>query len=233
MQQVTKSLVLCLLFCASVAAQSTSFRAKVIGVVDGDTITVMLPSGAQQIIRLQGIDAPELDQENGQEAKAFLLTMLLNRKVLIDSNKRDRYGRLVGKVFLNNQDICLALIEQGFAWHFKKYESEQSDSDRTTYAASETKARQVSRGLWSGASPVPPWVYRQTPKTQESATVQERTFTRPRTGSLVVPPSSQQYGHGSSPSSESMPSRPVQVRAHDRSDGTHVRAHTRAAPRRN
>ncbi len=80
------------------------------------------------------------------------------------SNERDRYGRIVGKVLLDGIDACLdACLEQvkaGFAWHYKKYQHEQSLEDQRLYAEAETKARNERLGLWRENNPNPPWDYR-------------------------------------------------------------------------
>ncbi|MFZ5541723.1 MAG: thermonuclease family protein [Pseudomonadota bacterium] len=52
------------------------------------------------------------------------------------------------------------MLRNGFAWHFKRYESEQEPRERLTYADAERKAKQAQRGLWSDRAPVAPWDYR-------------------------------------------------------------------------
>ena len=76
------------------------------------------------------------------------------------THKVDRYGREVGKVLHDGQDVCLAQVKKGLAWHYKAYEGEQSESDRNAYAAAEDAARAGKVGLWADARPVPPWDYR-------------------------------------------------------------------------
>jgi len=80
--------------------------------------------------------------------------------VVVDWVKRDRYGRIVGKVLLDSQDMNLRQIEGGLAWHYKKYAGEQSDVDRRLYADAETDARNAGQGLWREPSPIPPWEWR-------------------------------------------------------------------------
>ncbi len=76
------------------------------------------------------------------------------------SNERDRYGRIVGKVLLDGIDVCLEQVKAGFAWHFKKYQHEQSLEDRRLYADAENQARNNGLGLWRENNPNPPWEYR-------------------------------------------------------------------------
>lgn len=133
---------------------------QVVGVADGDTITVTDGTPERFVVRLAGIDAPEKEQPFGAEAKANLTTLTLNKAVIVDWHKRDRYGRLVGKVTVDGIDISLEQIRAGLAWHYKDYQSEQLVADRHTYAQEEWSARQSQRGLWRATEPNPPWEWR-------------------------------------------------------------------------
>lgn len=153
-------------------AYSESLQGKVVGVHDGDTITLLDNNDTQYRIRLAGIDAPELSQPFGKASKDHLSTLIFGKTVSVEYSKRDKYGRIVGKIVLDKQDICLEQIRSGLAWHYKKYENEQSPEDRVTYAAAEEKARSQKTGLWQDPNPVPPWDYRKNRKyhrTQEKS----------------------------------------------------------------
>jgi len=93
----------------------------------------------QHRIRLSGIDAPERRQDFGNVSRQILADAVFQRRVVVEYDKTDRYGRLVSKVLLNGQDECL---------------------DRQAYAAAETEARAARRGLWRDGEPVPPWEWR-------------------------------------------------------------------------
>jgi endonuclease YncB( thermonuclease family) len=92
--------------------------------------------------------------------------------VVVSWHKRDRYGRLVGRVGLaapgacgrpdcpRIEDVGLALVESGLAWHYRQYQNEQSAEERSRYALAEQEARARREGLWGDARPVPPWEYR-------------------------------------------------------------------------
>src|SRR5688572_8021279 len=86
--------------------------------------------------------------------------MLFNKEVTVDYDKRDRHGRIVGKVLLEGNDVCIRQIEDGLAWHFKKYEDEQPAVDRVRYSRAESDARARRVGLWRDPHPVPPWEFR-------------------------------------------------------------------------
>lgn len=144
------------------AAIAESIHGRVVGVADGDTLTVLeYAAGMQQHkVRLDGIDAPEKAQPFGERSKQSLSDLAYNRRVEIQSHKRDRYGRVVGKVILDGVDINLIQISRGLAWHYTAYAQEQTPTDRVRYAETEAVARNEKRGLWRDADPVPPWEWR-------------------------------------------------------------------------
>jgi endonuclease YncB( thermonuclease family) len=83
------------------------FQGRVVGVQDGDTITVLDSSNANHRIRLQGIDAPEKGQAFGTRSHQNLSQLAFDRFVTIEWSKHDRYPRIVGKVTLDGRDVCL------------------------------------------------------------------------------------------------------------------------------
>ncbi len=135
---------------------------RVIRVADGDTVTVLDHWKTQHKVRLQGIDAPERGQPYGKASGKHLSGLVAGRFVVVEYEKRDRYKRIVGKVLLSGEDVNLRQIEAGLAWHYKKYEMEQSAEDRALYAAAEVEAREAKRGLWVEPEPEPvaPWEWR-------------------------------------------------------------------------
>lgn len=125
-----------------------------------DTITVLDAQNTQHKIRLQGIDAPEKAQPFGNKSKQSLHEMVHGKQVLVDYQKKDKYGRVVGKVLLNSVDVCLEQVKRGMAWHYKQFANEQSKTDQEGYAQAELTAQAQSIGLWKEKSPTPPWVFR-------------------------------------------------------------------------
>lgn len=123
-------------------------------------MTVLVAGRTRQVVRLAGIDAPEKAQPYGDRAKRHLSDLVFGAEVVVEYEKRDRYGRIVGKVIRDGRDASLAQIESGYAWHFKRYAAEQSPDDRATYARAEEAAHHAGRGLWAGQSPTPPWEWR-------------------------------------------------------------------------
>jgi endonuclease YncB( thermonuclease family) len=152
-----------LLFLA-VNLNATTLQGKVVHVADGDTITVLDANNTQHKIRLQSIDAPEKAQAFGQRSKQSLLQLIHSKQVSVEYQKKDKYGRTLGKVMLSGTDVCLEQIKLGMAWHYKQYESEQLKEDREIYAQAELSARANSVGLWKDKQPSPPWEYRKQQK---------------------------------------------------------------------
>ena len=151
------------------AVQAETFIARVVGVADGDSITVLDANLEQHKVRLQGIDAPEQAQPFGQRSKQNLSRLVFDKDVRVEWSKRDRYGRKIGKVWVQPVDCrtCAMTLDAGhqqitvgLAWWYRKYAGEQSPEDRGAYEFSEQEARAKGVGLWSHPDPVPPWEWR-------------------------------------------------------------------------
>jgi len=142
------------------SAIAAEWQGTVVGVADGDTLTLLDSSKTQHRIRLDGIDAPERTQPYGQRARQSLAALAHGRAARADCPKIDRYGRAVCRVIVDGVDVGLEQIRRGYAWHYVKYAPEQRASDREQYARAESHARLAHAGLWSFREPVPPWDYR-------------------------------------------------------------------------
>lgn len=142
------------------AAHADELTGRVVGVLDGDTINVIDKNNHQYRIRFAGIDAPEKSQAFGQVSKKSLSDLVYDKFVTVQYNESDRYGRIIGKVIYDEQDINLEQVRRGLAWHYKQYQAKQSSSDREQYANAEMSARKNQKGLWQDANPTPPWDYR-------------------------------------------------------------------------
>ena len=134
----------------------------IVGVADGDTLTLLDANKTQHRIRIDGIDAPERTQPYGERAKQSLAALAHGRAASLDCPKIDRYGRAVCRVYIDGIDVGLEQIRRGLAWHYVRYAHEQRETDRNAYAAAERHARSAQSGLWSFHDPIPPWNYRRT-----------------------------------------------------------------------
>ena len=128
-----------------------------VGVSDGDTITVLDRAKVQHKIRLAGIDAPEKGQAFGERAKENLSKFVFDRQVEAHCHKKDRYGREVCKVMRGMTDVNMEQIKTGMVWWYREYANEQTPQERKEYARGEEEAKAARAGLWKDAKPVPPW----------------------------------------------------------------------------
>lgn len=145
---------------SSLAVSAETIIGRVVGVSDGDTLTVLSTNDQQFKIRLSGIDAPEKGQPFGNRAKESLSEMVFEKQVVVESNKEDRYRRKVGKVQREGTDVNLEQVKRGMAWHYTAYAKEQAPSDREVYANAEAEAKTQRRGLWRETTPSAPWEFR-------------------------------------------------------------------------
>jgi len=139
----------------SMCSQLPELTGKVIGVHDGDSITLLLDGKIQLKVRLEGIDCPESKQSFGSRAKQFTSDLAYGKQIILKQSGKDRYGRILGYIILPdgrilNEEILIA----GFAWHFKKYNKDQY------LAQLEDTARSKKIGIWQDANPIPPWDFR-------------------------------------------------------------------------
>ena len=147
------------------------FQGRVVGVSDGDTLKVLVqsPTGpVEKKIRLLGIDAPEKKQAFGEKAKYFLSGLVFQKEVEVLSQKKDRYGRILGKIFFQGQDINLTLVAAGYAWHYSRYAKDQEKEDQKRYAAAMREAKEKQLGLWSDPGALDPENFRRQEKHKRS-----------------------------------------------------------------
>ncbi len=132
------------------------YSGKVVGITDGDTVTVLDGELRQHKIRLADIDAPEKGQPFGTRARAELGEMVFGKEVTVRPATKDRYGREVASLYLGDQgkSVNLRMVENGMAWWYTQY------SRDTAFQSAEREAKSGRTGLWADADPVPPWEWR-------------------------------------------------------------------------
>ena len=153
-----KTLLVILLFFPCVALAEV-LLGTVIAVHDGDTITLRIETNKKKI-RLVGIDAPELKQPYGVEARSALREAVLDKVVLVEATKTDKYGRVIGKVIVDGQDINLKQVQSGMAWAYSEYLKELSRIDKALYLEAEAQSQAIAAGLWNESNRVEPWIWR-------------------------------------------------------------------------
>lgn len=149
-----------ILIATTTAAEPSIITGEVVGVSDGDTITVLVDEEPIKV-RLDGIDAPEAGQPFGTQAKTALSDAIFAKPVRVTISDTDRWGRSIGVVEVAGpqgrpQNVNLAMVRAGMAWHYVAF------SDDQELAQAEQEARQGRRGLWTDPEPTPPWEWRKT-----------------------------------------------------------------------
>lgn len=157
------------------------FSAKIIAVIDGDTVLIRRANGLLKI-RLADIDAPEVGhagmggqasnsqmgqagmgsrspnsqkaQDFGETSKQSLSDMVLGKQVQVVSHATDQYGRMVAHLGINGLDVNAEQIRRGMAWEYSNFHSNRA------LIALQEEAKSVPRGLWVKNNPTPPWVWR-------------------------------------------------------------------------
>jgi micrococcal nuclease len=154
--------LLCLLALANQAR--ADFCGSVVRVLDGDTIEVLANRSAKRV-RLAGVDAPERRQAFGRAARDTLATLIAGREVLVHEVDVDRYGRVVGFVYLLSGTCGAsllrmapsaneAMVEMGMAWAYRRYVRQPRILE------AQARARAARIGLWRDMDPIAPWEWR-------------------------------------------------------------------------
>jgi endonuclease YncB( thermonuclease family) len=137
-------------FAALPAIAADPIMGKVVSVTDGDTVRVLDAANVQHKVRLDGIDAPERGQPFGTVARDRLASLVMGKAVTVHSDGRDKYGRTLGRIEIEGQDVNRRMVDDGMAWHYSRFNND------ARLAAAERAARAAKRGLWADAKPVPP-----------------------------------------------------------------------------
>jgi len=129
------------------------FAGRVVGVGDGDSITVL--KGREQVkVRLVDIDAPERAQPFGNRSKQSLENLVKGKEVRVVERGKDRYDRVLGRVYHGDIDVNAEQVRLGMAWVYRPFAKD------TTLYEIEADAREAKRGLWRDPHPTPPWQWR-------------------------------------------------------------------------
>ena len=142
------------------SAHAEALAGRIVGVTDGDTVTLLDNNKTLYKVRLTGIDAPESRMPYGQKAKTYLSSLVFGKDVVAITRKHDRYGRTLATLMVDGQDANLEMVQAGLAWHYKQYAREQPRAEALAYAQAEELAREQHLGLWQDVEPVAPWDWR-------------------------------------------------------------------------
>ncbi len=144
---------LALLMCMGAVARD--FDGVVTHVTDGDSLWIRTASGAApHQVRIDGIDAPEICQAGGVQAREALAARVLHRRVKVQTRRRDDYRRELARVTIEGDDIGGWMVTRGHAWSYRYRR------DPGPYASQEAQAIQSRRGLWAQARAESPREFR-------------------------------------------------------------------------
>lgn len=152
------AIIILLLLSLNLWAQ-TQYKAKVIGIKDGDTIVVLDSLNNQTTLRLAEVDCPEKKQAFGTKAKQFTSDEVYLKTITYTVYDTDRYGRTIAQVYYdNNKYLSAEIIKHGLGWHYKKYSNSQH------LAKLEIEAKTNKFGLWIDPNPIFPSDFRKLKK---------------------------------------------------------------------
>ncbi|MFT8246330.1 thermonuclease family protein [Roseomonas sp. BN140053] len=151
-----RCLALLVLSLAGQPASAADIAGRVVGISDGDTLTLLAPGNRQVRVRLAEIDTPESRQPYGTRAQQELSDLVFRKDVRVAVQDTDRYGRTVGRVYTGSVDVNAEMVRRGAAWVYRQY------SRDSTLLPLEAEARAARRGLWAlpEAERTPPWEWR-------------------------------------------------------------------------
>jgi endonuclease YncB( thermonuclease family) len=148
--------VLVLLLALTSPVLADELRGQVVGITDGDTLTLLTPERREVKIRLAEIDTPESRQPYGTRARQALSDLAFQRDVRVEVQDTDRYGRTVGRIYAGRVDVNAEMVRRGAAWVYRRYSRDPS------LLVLEEEARQARRGVWAlpESQRMPPWEWR-------------------------------------------------------------------------
>jgi endonuclease YncB( thermonuclease family) len=121
---------------------------KIKKVFDGDTFNIETKDGKVYLVRMLGVDAPEMNLNFGEKSRKKLSDLILGKDATVIVRKMDSSKRYIGTVYCGGEDINLRQIESGMAWYFRQNGYEPTAGDRKLYEQAEHKSRTQLKGMW-------------------------------------------------------------------------------------
>jgi micrococcal nuclease len=156
---------------SAVLGQELAIHGRVVGVMDGDTVKVLVAEQKLLRIRLAFCDAPEKKQAFGSRAKQALSELVFGKEIDLRPNAIDRYGRTVAQVGVDGKDVGLEMVREGLAWVYELYITEAPSEVQETYRKAQGEAKAALQGLWSDPNSIPPWIFRDLAKAHQEQTI--------------------------------------------------------------
>lgn len=134
-------------------SQETLLEGTVVHVSDGDTVILRDHKGKKHRIRLDGIDAPEIGQDYGDESKNFVVELTLMKKVVVDVVGTDQYNRVLGILYIGKINVNEELLLNGLAWQYRF-------NTNSHYTKLVNRAKAERSNIWSNNVGLDPYVWR-------------------------------------------------------------------------
>ena len=165
--------VLAVLVASIAETPAAEITGRVVVIADGDTLTLLVDGRDQVKIRLAEIDTPEKGQPYGSKARKALAELAFQKDAHVVWSEKDRYGRVIGRVYIDDLDVNAEMVHLGHAWVYREY------SEDEFLLALENEARAARSGLWalSEAEKVPPWEWRKSGRRQPQLETKGKAFT--------------------------------------------------------
>jgi len=162
-----KSLLICLMLLTAALIRAETLTGTVRWIMDGDTFD--LRNGDKSTtIRLWGIDAPEKDQPGHKRALDAMIDLVARKLVRVEVIDRDKYGRVVGRVYYRKIYVNEEMLRRGCVWWYKRYAPEAKDLEKAFKFAVENRI-----GMWAYDDNVEPEKWRIAHKEKVSASTRQ------------------------------------------------------------
>lgn len=161
-------------------AEAETLDGRVVGIADGDTITVLTGDREEVRVRLANVDAPERGQPWSARSKQVLSGIIFGREVRVRQSGVDRWGRVIGHVSFEGRDVSREMVARGAAWAFRRYLTDPS------LVEVEERAKRGKVGLWAlpEAETIPPWEWRRGARVVEPASTDSTLRQTPQRNEL-------------------------------------------------
>lgn len=137
----------------NVEAEKNRIHGKVVHVSDGDTVTLKDEDGEKHKVRLNGIDAPEIGQDYGDESRDFVKQLALNKSASVEVIGVDQYDRVLGILYIGGINVNEELLSNGLAWQYR--------FDKNSYYKQLVMDAKIKNlNIWSSSDPFDPYVWR-------------------------------------------------------------------------
>ncbi len=151
---MNKLLLLFITFLLLIPISAKTLKGRIVKVSDGDTIVLLDSTNTQHKIRLDGIDCPEKGQPFGTKATEFVKQLTINKTIIVEWKKKDRYNRILGIVYADSVNVNKELLKNGLAWHYKHFNNDAE------LAELEQQAKDKKLNIWSEKNPIEPYQWR-------------------------------------------------------------------------